>query len=256
MRLISCILFFLACVASVEAAVADIPRRERVKVSDTTMVNDPSLLKVVDMAGDTVRVQVTDSADLAAINAHILEQQTQMKKDSTELADFGKERQFIPDPNRALWLSALCPGLGQIYNRRFWKLPIVVGGYLGLIYATTWNNNMHRDYTQAYADATDSDPNTKSYMDFFPPTVKESDIDMEYLKKTLKSRKDFFRRNRVLCIISMVGLYLIAIVDAYVDASLATFDISPDLSMKVRPSVMPQALTSKPAMGVAWAINF
>ncbi len=57
---------------------------------------------------------------------------------------------FNPSPTRAVWLSALCPGLGQIYNRRYWKLPIVIGGFMGLGYATAWNSNQYQDYMQAY----------------------------------------------------------------------------------------------------------
>lgn len=77
---------------------------------------------------------------------------------------------FNPSPMRAVWMSALFPGLGQIYNRRYWKLPIVIGGFMGLGYATEWNNRQYADYMQAYRDLLDSDPTTKSYMDFFPPT--------------------------------------------------------------------------------------
>ncbi|MDE5646688.1 MAG: hypothetical protein K2I57_02530, partial [Muribaculaceae bacterium] len=69
-----------------------------------------------------------------------------------------REVEFIPDPKRAVWLSALFPGLGQVYNRRYWKLPILVGGYMGLAYATSWNSSMLKDYTQAYSDIMDSDP--------------------------------------------------------------------------------------------------
>ena len=72
----------------------------------------------------------------------------------------------------------------------------------------------------------------------------------------MKSRKDFYRRNRDLCIISMVGVYLLAIVDAYVDASLAHFDISPDLSMEVYPSLIQDGRTRLPSMGLQWAITF
>ena len=164
------------------------------------------------------------------------------------------KRLFNPDPNRALWLSALCPGLGQIYNRRYWKLPIVIGGYVGLAYATSWNNRMLSDYTKAYRDIMDSDPNTKSYMDFYPSTTKEEDIDKTWLTKALKSKKDFYRRNRDLCIIGMVGLYLVCMVDAYVDASLSQFDISPDLSMRIYPSV--EQTDAKPSFGVGCAFTF
>lgn len=167
-----------------------------------------------------------------------------------------RETTFNPDPTRAVWMSALFPGLGQIYNRRYWKLPIVVGGYLGLGYATSWNNQMLKDYTRAYADLIDNDPSSNSYMDFFAPNVNESDLDKEWLKNVLRSKKNFFRRNRDLCIISMVGVYLLAMVDAYVDASLAHFDIAPHLSMDVGPAVMQDGRTRYPSLGLAWALNF
>lgn len=165
-------------------------------------------------------------------------------------------RVFNPDPIRATWLSALCPGLGQIYNRRYWKLPIVVGAYMGLVYATNWNNTMLTDYTRAYRDLTDNDPNTKSYMDFFAPNVNESSLNQSWLLRTFESRKNYFRRNRDLCIIGMVGVYLLAIVDAYVDASLSQFDISPDLSLKWSPMLVQEIRNQGPSVGVQCSLNF
>ena len=167
-----------------------------------------------------------------------------------------REVEFSPDPTKAVWMSALFPGLGQVYNRRYWKLPIIVGGYLGLAYATSWNTGMLNDYTQAYADIMDSDPSTKSYMDFFPSTVNESDLDKTWLTNILRSRKNYFRRNRDLCIISMVGVYLLAMVDAYVDASLSHFDISPDLSIDLYPTMIQDARDPYPSVGLQWALNF
>lgn len=176
---------------------------------------------------------------------------------SKALADAsGAVRVFNPDPTRAVWLSALFPGLGQIYNRRYWKLPIVVGAYMALGYGTQWNNTMLGDYTRAYNDLMDSDPNTKSYMDFFPSSIKESDLDRQWLERTFKARKDYARRNRDLCIISMVGVYLIAMVDAYVDASLAHFDISPDLSLEWSPAIIPDTRSRIPGLGLQWALTF
>lgn len=163
---------------------------------------------------------------------------------------------FNPSPQRAVWLSALFPGLGQIYNRRYWKLPIVVGGFMGLAYATSWNNSQYQDYIQAYRDITDSDPGTNSYMNFFPPTTNESDLDPTWLTATFKSRKDYFRRNRDLCIICLVALYLVCMLDAYVDASMAHFDISPKLSLDLAPTLMIEPTTSKPSLGLSWAFNF
>lgn len=164
---------------------------------------------------------------------------------------------FNPSPTRAVWLSALCPGLGQIYNRRYWKLPIVIGGFMGLGYATNWNNNMYQDYMQGYRDILDNDPASKSYMDFFPPTVDESSLDRDWLERTFKSKKDYYRRNRDLCIICLVALYALCILDAYVDASMTHFDVSPSLSMDVSPALLPQPLGhGKPALGLNWGLTF
>lgn len=176
--------------------------------------------------------------------------------DSIPVAAQTDIRVFNPDPTRAVWLSALCPGLGQLYNRSFWKLPIVIGAYVGLGYATSWNNSMLRDYTRAYADLLDNDPNTRSYMDFFPSTTDESSLNKTWLINTFKSRKNFYRRNRDLCIICMVGVYLLAIVDSYVDATLMHFDISPDLSLQWSPALIPDTRTKWPGMGIQWAMNF
>ena len=167
-----------------------------------------------------------------------------------------RETVFNPDPTRAVWMSALFPGLGQLYNRRYWKLPIVIGGFMGLGYATSWNNGMLNDYTKAYRDIMDSDPSTNSYMNFFPPTTQESDLDRSWLQNILQSRKNFYRRNRDLCIIAIVGVYLIAMVDAYVDASLSHFDITPDLSMDVAPALFQDSRGAKPSLGMVWALTF
>lgn len=166
-----------------------------------------------------------------------------------------EKKEFNPSPERAVWMSALLPGLGQVYNRRYWKLPIVIGGFMGLGYATSWNNSMLQDYSQAYRDLTDNDPSTKSYMDFFPPNTKEEDLDKSWLTSVMQSRRDFYRRNRDLCIICCVGLYLLCMVDAYVDASLAHFDISPDLAVDWSPAMMINP-SRKISLGLNWALTF
>lgn len=167
-----------------------------------------------------------------------------------------REFEFNPDPNRAVWMAALFPGLGQVYNRRYWKLPIIVGGYLGLAYATNWNNGMLRDYSKAYGDLLDSDPETRSYMDLFAPGVKEENLDKSWLQNVIRSRKNYFRRNRDLCIICMIGVYLLAMVDAYVDASLSHFDITPELTMDVAPALLQDGRGVRPSIGMVWAFNF
>lgn len=200
----------------------------------------------------------TNEVDSVAVVTDSITERVTLNADTLNITRLPEEnvRIFTPDPTRAVWLSALFPGLGQVYNRRYWKLPIVVGAYMGLGYATSWNNRMLSDYTRAYRDIMDTDPTTKSYMDFFPSTTKEEDLDKSWLTNTLKSRKNYFRQNRDLCIICMVGVYFLAMIDAYVDASLSQFDISPDLSMQVSPTLIQDSRDKLPAVGVHWAFCF
>lgn len=147
-----------------------------------------------------------------------------------------KER-WIPNPKKAMWLAIAFPGGGQIYNRKYWKLPIFYGGFLGCFYALNWNNTMYRDYSQAYIDIMDSDENTKSYMNFIPAGYNV-ESNLTRLQDQFKRKKNYFRRYRDMSLFCMIGVYLISIVDAYVDAEMSSFDISRDLSVKVTPAVI------------------
>jgi hypothetical protein len=223
--------------------------RRAVVIEDTArLVGNP--VRVVNAAGDTITFASIDS--IRGIEG------VEILVDSTASPTLGQVRVFNPDPQRALWLSALCPGLGQIYNRRYWKLPIVVGAFVGLSYGASWNNRMYKDYSKGYRDVMDSDPDTRSYMDFFPPTTRESNLDKAWLQKVMKNKRDYYRRYREICVIAMVGVYLINIVDAYVDASLAHFDISSDLTLDVTPAAIDNTAIGGrlPSLGLQCAINF
>ena len=168
------------------------------------------------------------------------------------------QKAFVPKPTKALWLSLVLPGAGQIYNRKYWKLPIIYGGFLGCAYALTWNQMMYRDYSQAYLDIMDDDPNTKSYLDMLPPRYDITGREDQF-KKIFKRKKDFYRRYRDLSAFCFIGVYLLSVVDAYVDAQLSEFDISPDLSMKVEPAVIgtPKLMGgSTSAYGVGCSLRF
>lgn len=148
------------------------------------------------------------------------------------------DKRFVPDPKRAMWMAIVFPGGGQIYNRKYWKLPLVYGGFLGCVYAINWNNTMYRDYCQAYIDIMDTDPNTKSYENFLPPRYEITDSNAERLKSLFQRKKNYYRRYRDLSVFCMIGVYALSIVDAYVDAEMSSFDINRDLSMKIRPTVI------------------
>ncbi len=145
---------------------------------------------------------------------------------------------FQPDPIRAMWLGLVFPGGGQIYNRKYWKLPVFYGGFLGCMYALTWNNMMLRDYSQAYLDIMDDDPNTDSYQNMLPPNYDITGREDRF-KEIFKNRKNRYRKYRDMSIFAFVGVYALSVVDAYVDAELSSFDISPSLSLRLEPAVIP-----------------
>lgn len=172
--------------------------------------------------------------------------------------------EFKPDPKKAV-LMALVPGLGQIYNRKFWKLPIVYGGLMGCMYAVTWNNRNYQDYSTAYKDimmdAEEPNRPVEEFHTSWQDLLGVGYDPKEWVTNTnfqtqLKNRKDYYRRYRDLSIIITVGVYALSIIDAYVDAQLFDFDISPDLSMHWEPTVTPQTAYSSRSYGLNCSIKF
>ena len=151
-----------------------------------------------------------------------------------------------PSAKRAMWLAIVIPGAGQIYNRKYWKLPIVYGGFVGCFYAIRWNNQMFRDYSQAYMDIMDNDPNTQSYNQFLHLGVTITPENTDHYQDLFRRRKDFYRRYSDLSVFILVGVYALSVIDAYVDASLSEFDISPDLSLKIEPAVLNNGTSMNP----------
>lgn len=153
-------------------------------------------------------------------------------------------------PVRASLYSAIFPGLGQIYNRKYWKLPLVYAGFGALGYSVTFNLTNFSKYKNAYIDFTDDIPETQSYLGVIGGNLNPADFDPvlhpdtydsqqeEWFSEQLKNNMDYYRRNRDLSYIGLVGLYLINIVDATVDAHLFDYDIGNDLSMKIEPRLM------------------
>lgn len=149
---------------------------------------------------------------------------------------------FNPEPRKAVWMSVLFPGGGQIYNRKYWKLPIVYGGFLGLVYGYNWNQRYYKTYQNAYRDLMNNSPNA-SYLQFMPGRTlddqkKFAENNRPYLEKTFSRKRNTYRNWRDYCVVGMLGVYLVSIVDAYVDAALYHFDVSPDLDAYNNPSVV------------------
>lgn len=172
---------------------------------------------------------------------------------------------FKPNPNKALLYSALVPGLGQIYNRKYWKLPILYGGLMGCMYAVTWNNRNYSDYSNAYWATVQENPleHKDMWKHFVQGTINWDDDEAMLAKakdsnfqNQLKRKKDYFRRFRDMSIFIGVGVYVLGMLDAYVDAHLFDFDISPDLSMRVEPAVTPGNSHTPHIYGINCSIKF
>ena len=181
-----------------------------------------------------------------------------------------KLKTFKPDPNKAL-LYALIPGGGQIYNRKYWKLPLVYGAFMGCMYAITWNNKNYQDYSAAYfgimndygkvqmanqEGQTYEGPWDESWTIFIPRGQEASYVSNSQFQDNLKRRKDYYRRYRDLSIIITVGVYAISMIDAYVDAHLFDFDISPDLSLHWSPEVAPKTRYNSASYGLNCSLKF
>lgn len=125
-------------------------------------------------------------------------------------------------PRKASMYSAVFPGLGQIYNKKYWKLPLVYGGLGVLAYSAVWNSRQYSTYFDLYKFMTDN-----GYQEWEGRTLDE----VEYYKSS-------FLRYKNLMTILTVGFYVIQIVDASVDAHLIDYDISDDISLRVDPVLL------------------
>jgi hypothetical protein len=168
---------------------------------------------------------------------------------------------FKPNPTKAVIYSAVFPGLGQIYNRKYWKLPIIYGGFLGCVYAISWNNNQYTGYKDAYREFLDDDPETNAWLayKYYSYSNNPNEWNSQQVNgfaNALKNKKDYFRRYRDLSYIITVGLYAICMIDAYVDAQLFEFDISEDLSLRIDPVLFERTQNNSKSFGLQCSFTF
>lgn len=159
--------------------------------------------------------------------------------DTVIIKEIPENAEEIHSPKKAAVYSAILPGLGQAYNKKYWKIPIIYAGFGTLGYFIGWNNGNYQTLKLAYSDLTDGNPDTDSYLDL--EAAKYYDLDNEsernQFENGLNKQKNYYRRNRDLLIISTVGFYALNIIDASVDAHLFDFDISEDLSFNWQPAM-------------------
>ena len=157
----------------------------------------------------------------------------------------------VSQVKKATTLSTIFPGAGQVYNKSYWRVPIVIGGMASTIYTIDWNNRGYQRFKTAYALRVDNDKNPDKY-----PGGAADEFHGAYSATFLKNLKDSYRRNRDLCIILTAGVYLLNILDAHVDAHLQDYDISDDLSMNLEPYFDYTTVGSQPVYGVNMSLKF
>lgn len=169
----------------------------------------------------------------------------------------------VSDVKKATTLACICPGAGQIYNRSYWKVPFVVGGFAAMAFCIDWNNRGFQRFRTAYHLRVDYDNELKKWQDSGQQgerPVPRDEFKGRYQASFLKNLKDNYRRNRDLCIIITAGLYILQVVDAHVDAHLKDYDISDDLSLNIEPAIacpyIPTAGGNRPVYGLNLVLNF
>jgi len=146
----------------------------------------------------------------------------------------------LKTPKKAMIRSIILPGLGQAYNKQYWKIPVVYAGFGALIYAASYNADLYYTYRKAYREKIDGLP-------VYPNTTPA----------TLRQARDNARKNMELSYIALVGVYGLNVLDAFVSAHLKTFEISDDIGLRIKPDLQWQmiGMKSQPVGGIAFSFN-
>ena len=167
------------------------------------------------------------------------------QRDTTfvELPDSIREKEH--SPTKATLMSTCLPGLGQVYNRKYWKVPVIYAGLGIMSYFIYTNADEYINFKCAYIESAQGTMNG-SY----------SYLVQKYSTADLLSTREYYRRNLEISILLTVVWYALNILDATVDAHLYTFNISNNLTMKVEPALLPSGFGYKPAGGLKVCLNF
>ncbi|WP_419211024.1 DUF5683 domain-containing protein [Maribacter sp. X9] len=156
-------------------------------------------------------------------------------------------------PSKAAFYSAILPGLGQIYNKRYWKLPIVWGAIGGSVYMYTWNNDNYQQFRTAFKRRQAGFTDDKFY-DINGDNAAGADPDLDL--EDLEYQQERFQRDRDLWLVVSIGMYALNIIDANVDAHLQQFNIDDDLSIDFKPYFDLNQVTNTPNYGMALTFKF
>lgn len=252
----SLLIFVMSCAIACYSGMALHATTPVVPQDTTTLVADTLGTSLPDTLGTkepsklvtTPPTAAPDLADKGKAESKALQSTTAMKGDKRpgEVPFIKKmTRWFTRYPNSSVALiCSIVPGGGQLYNQRYWKIPIVLSAMTAGLYAVTWNQRLYNEYHTAYADLLSENPlDHTSWQAFIPsgadPTKYVSDGN---LRSRLERGSKQYKESRDLSIVITVALYLLSALDAYVDAELYYFNVSPQLTID-----MGEGLRDKPS---------
>jgi len=160
-----------------------------------------------------------------SVSAQLSPEKTTVIPDTTELKSYAVRY----DPRKALMYAAILPGLGQVYNKKYWKLPLVYGGFIGFGYGLNFYQKGFKKYKG----------------ELFSVIGTNSHSASDFTEDQLRTIVDRYRRERDFMIILLAGMYLLQIVDAHVDAHLKEFDLNPNLHVRLQPTMESDVLTGR-----------
>jgi hypothetical protein len=173
---------------------------------------------------------------------------------------------FRPEPLKATMLAVAFPGLGQVYNRKYWKIPLVYAGFGALAYSISFYTTHYNDMMQAYQDFIDKVPETSSYTRFikidpaeYDPVLHPqtyNDQTRSWVEDGLLSAVDSYKKYRDLSYIGIAAWYLLSVLDANVDASLFNYDISNNLDLALSPLQLPAPGMMGPGINLSLVYTF
>lgn len=234
----------IACYSgmALHATAPVVPQDTTTLVADTLGTKEPSKLVT------TPPTDAPNLADKGKAESKALQGTTAMKGDKRpgELPFIKKMTRWFtryPNSNVAL-LCSIIPGGGQLYNQRYWKIPIALSAMTAGLYAVTWNQRLYNEYHTAYADLLSENPlDHASWQAFIPPGADPSKyVSDGNLRSRLERGSKQYKESRDLSIVLTVALYLLSALDAYVDAELYYFNVSPQLTVD-----MGEGLRDKPS---------
>ena len=151
-----------------------------------------------------------------------------IKKVSKDIFSLFKDSTKLQPPQKATLRSLIIPGWGQARNGKWWKVPLVYGGFVGLGLVYNFNNQYYKEFLREsqFRKASLNPDEVFLYPEYEGISAAQ-----------IYNAKDYYRRNRDLTLYGGILFYGVQVIDAYIDARLATFDVSDDLSLKVKPSI-------------------